>query len=182
MTPEAVLTLRKNGLIPTHHTGPQRPTTRPPTPQYQRKLTLTAPQPTKVSEVGSHCAAMDKPTRSARSHPPTPGPRPPPTPAPRVRRTPRQIPAAQGLGVDPQLVADASETPPGRSGSARAPRRQPDRAAPSSSGRFPGAGTAPHPSVDSDPPPHPGRSTTTDHYLRLGLAAMARSYISSARP
>ena len=62
----------------------------------------------------SHCAAMDKPTRSARSRPPP--------------------------------------------------------AAPGSSGRFPGAGMIPHPSMDSDPPPHPGRSTRTSEPLACARA------------
>ena len=123
----------------------------------------------------SHSAAM-----TSRRAPPDRVPRPrladPPTPAPRCAgpprwwcragrrrptRTPRRIPAAQGLGVDPQLVAHAPQTPPGRSGSARAPRRQPDRAVPQLIGALPGCGHDPHPSMDSDPPPHPGRSTTT---------------------
>ena len=72
-------------------------------------------------------------------------------------------PAAQGLGIDPQLIADAPETPPGpiRIGqgtpsTSRIARRL------SSSGYFLGAGMIPHPSMDSDPPPHPGRSNPQD--------------------
>ena len=74
----------------------------------------------------SHSAAIDKPTRSARSRPPPPA-RGPPSPTPRCAgpprwwcragrrrptRTPRRIPAAQGLGAGPSPFAHAPETPP----------------------------------------------------------------------
>ena len=77
-------------------------------------------------------------------------------------------------GFGPQAVPP--EPPRGRAGSspragpgrARAPRRQPDRTAPSSSGRFPGAGMTPHPSTDSNPPPHPGRSSSAPRPAPMG--------------
>ena len=52
----------------------------------------------------------------------------------------------------------ASRRAQGRPGSAQAPRRQPDRTVLELSGAPPGRGHDPHPSADSDPPPHPGRS------------------------
>ena len=52
----------------------------------------------------------------------------------------------------------ASRRARGRPGSAQAPRRQPDRTVLELSGAPPGRGHDPHPSADSDPPPHPGRS------------------------
>ena len=90
--------------------------------------------------------------------PPAPGPRTSNAGSP-VRRAPWRIPAAQGLGLIPGSSPTRLKHTPGRSGSARAPRRQPDRTSPSLIGALPGCGHDPHPSMDSDPPPHPGRST-----------------------
>ena len=66
-------------------------------------------------------------------------------------------PAAQGLGIDPQLIADAPETPPGpiRIGQGTPSTSRIARFL-SSSGYFLGAGTIPHPSLESAPPLYPG--------------------------
>lgn len=104
----------------------------------------------------SHSAAMEQADALRPIAPPAPGPRTPPTPAPqcagpprwwyraghrRPTRTPRRIPAAQGPGADPQpLRPRAANTPQAGPGRARAPRRQPDRAAPQLIGALPGCG------------------------------------------
>ena len=121
----------------------------------------------------SHSAAIDKPTRSARSRPPPPA-RGPPSPAPRCagpprwwcragRRRPTRTPwrtrPRRVSGPAPSSSPTRLKHPLDRSGSARAPRRQPDRAVPRLIGVLPGCGHDPHPSMDSDPPPHPGRSS-----------------------
>ena len=147
----------------------------------------------------SHSAAIDKPTRSARSRPPPPA-RGPPTPAPRCAgpprwwcragrrrptRTPWRIPAAQGLGVDPQLVAHAPQTPPRPVRVGQGVQRQPDRTSSELIGVLPGCGHDPHPSMDSDPPPHPGRSSTeaegTGPACSPGRLRFARRWPTSTR-
>ena len=104
----------------------------------------------------SHSAAMDKPTRPARSRPPPPA-RGPPTPAPRCagpprwwcragRRRPTRTPPAGSRprrvsGPAPSPFAHAPQTPPRpvRDGPGR-PGVNPIARPPGSSGRFPGAG------------------------------------------
>lgn len=108
----------------------------------------------------SHSAAMDKPTRSARSRPPPPARADPDAGSP-VRRAspvvvpgrspatapdPGRIPAAQGLGALPQpLRPHAANTPQADPGRPRRPGVNRIARRPRSSGYFPGAGTVPHP-------------------------------------
>ena len=129
----------------------------------------------------SHCAAIDKPTRSARSRPPprladlllqlpgapgligggagpVAGDRPEPPAGSRPRRVPGPAPSP--------LRPRAANTPRAGPGRARAPRRQPDRTSSELIGALPGCGHDPHPSMDSDPPPHPGRSRHPLNNLR----------------
>ena len=93
-----------------------------------------------------------------------------------MRRASSVVVPGRSPATDPNPLAD-----PGRAGSRGWPPARRPRAAntpqagpgrpgrpgvnriarfPSSSGRFLGAGMVPHPSMDSDPPPHPGRSTS----------------------
>ena len=104
----------------------------------------------------SHSAAMGQADALRPIAPPAPGPR-----GPRRRLPGAPGPLGGGAGPvagdrpepprpDPGRAGSRGQPPapsptrrkhtPGRSGSARAPRRQPDRAAPGSSGRFPVAG------------------------------------------
>ena len=122
----------------------------------------------------SHSAAMGQADALRPIAPPAPGPRGPrrrlpgapgplgggagpvagDRPEPPGGSRPRRV-----SGPAPSSSPTRRKHPPGRSGSARAPRRQPDRAAPRLIGALPGCGHDPHPSMDSDPPPHPGRSS-----------------------
>lgn len=104
----------------------------------------------------SHSAAMEQADALRPIAPPAPGPRGPrrrlpgapgplgggtgPVTADRPE-PPGRIPAAQGPGADPQpLRPRAANTPQAGPGRARAPRRQPDRAAPQLIGALPGCG------------------------------------------
>ena len=143
----------------------------------------------------SHSAAIDKPTRSARSRP-----------RPRLADLQRRLPGAPGPSVvvpgrspatDPNPLTDpgragprgqpptrrprAANTPQAGPGRARAPRRQPDRTSSELIGVLPGCGHDPHPSMDSDPPPHPGRSSTRGPLVVTSIGQNALSRAAPAR-
>ena len=98
--------------------------------------------------------------------------RAPPDLAPRPARPPRhRLPGAPGRvagpraaprrvpGLAPAPSPTRSKHPQAAPGRARAPRHQPIPRRLSSSERFPGAGTTPHPFMELSLPPHPGRSS-----------------------
>ena len=122
----------------------------------------------------SHSAAMGQADALRPIAPPAPGPRGPRRRLPGAPgplgggagpvagdrpEPPWRIPAAQGLGAGPQpLRPRAANTPgPVRVGQG-APASTGSRG-PRLIGALPGCGHDPHPSMDSDPPPHPGRSS-----------------------